>query len=541
MWASISSYGLAFCTWVATYLAHSTLLLAGTWLLFRHWKNARLSTRELAWKAALIGGLITTPAQQLLDLPAALPNWRLELLQADAAHPPSGQPREAPPEVPDGANRPDAGPAARVALNAAEIWIFAAQEQAAVERASIERAPTLDASVKPAAASPEVPVEPAAASTAPSPEQPRAWPASALVFLGAAGGALIAFGLLRCGWQTWRLHRRLSRCVELKAGPARHMLDDLLASVPRQPEVRLLVSAEEVEPAAFGVRRWTILLPERALRELPPDDLRSLLAHELAHLVRRDGLWLCLSRFVCTCCAFQPMNYLALREWQRAAELRCDAWAVARTGRPLALARCLAEVAGWRLAAPVCPASLAVLGRTRLSERIERLLEEGPDLADPADGWSRTRDVLLLAAGLAALVTMMPQIELRAASRDQEQQREIRLATALSQRQQPMEAPLAPLPPPFALDVPPEQEKPTGDLAELLTILEQETLSLERELLELEPLLAEQGIDARAVRLARALRVRAAALHRERAALLRSSLWKFVGVAAPETAAGQNL
>ena len=81
------------------------------------------------------------------------------------------------------------------------------------------------------------------------------------------------------------------------------------------------------------------MLPERAVKDLCEDELRALLAHELAHLVRGDSSWLCISRVVCSCLAFQPLNHLARREWQRAAEFLCDNWAVSRTQTPLALAR----------------------------------------------------------------------------------------------------------------------------------------------------------------------------------------------------------
>src|SRR5204863_4151691 len=145
---------------------------------------------------------------------------------------------------------------------------------------------------------------------------------------------------------------------------------------PHAPDVLLLSAPDDPEPAAFGISQWTIVLPARAEHELSEDELRALLAHELAHLVRGDSMWLCVSRLVCSCLAFQPLNHLARREWQRAAEFLCDRWAVRRTGTPLALARCLTEVAGWRVSGRASAALLAATGRkSGLADRIERLLE----------------------------------------------------------------------------------------------------------------------------------------------------------------------
>src|SRR5205807_2459997 len=126
---------------------------------------------------------------------------------------------------------------------------------------------------------------------------------------------------------------------ELSSGPAWLVLDELRRSLPGKSPVRLLLVADDFEPAAFGIGRWTIVIPGRAISDLSHDELRALLAHELAHLVRGDSLWLGVSRAVCSCLAFQPLNHLARREWQRAAEFLCDRWAVDRTGTPLALAR----------------------------------------------------------------------------------------------------------------------------------------------------------------------------------------------------------
>jgi hypothetical protein len=129
----------------------------------------------------------------------------------------------------------------------------------------------------------------------------------------------------------------------------------------------------------------------------------------LAHLVRGDSLWLGISRAVCSCLAFQPLNHLARREWQRAAEFLCDRWAVDRTGTPLALARCLAEVAGWRLAACRSNATLAATGRkTGLVDRIEVLL----DARQPREPGATRHSLPLAVAGLllAVLIWCAPVV-----------------------------------------------------------------------------------------------------------------------------------
>src|SRR2546429_8130729 len=78
-----------------------------------------------------------------------------------------------------------------------------------------------------------------------------------------------------------------------------------------------------------------------------------MLAHELAHLARRDSLWLAGASLIERCLFFQPLNRLARRELETTAEYLSDEWATRKTGSPVALAKCLATVAEWIQASPL--------------------------------------------------------------------------------------------------------------------------------------------------------------------------------------------
>lgn len=83
-----------------------------------------------------------------------------------------------------------------------------------------------------------------------------------------------------------------------------------------------------------------------ALREqLSPGELAAVLAHERAHVARRDGLLhACLSLFYALFPV--PGGRALLAEWERAVERRCDALAAARVGNPCDVAAVLVRVAG---------------------------------------------------------------------------------------------------------------------------------------------------------------------------------------------------
>jgi beta-lactamase regulating signal transducer with metallopeptidase domain len=136
-------------------------------------------------------------------------------------------------------------------------------------------------------------------------------------------------------------------------------------------------------PLAFGTAVPEICLPERAL-ELGDDELRAMLAHELAHLRRRDPFWLQLGAFMAALFPWQLLLLPVRRKLLHIAELRCDATAGACAG-PLAVARCLLQVASWVGARERLPAAaFAMAARpSALRARVEAALAQRGDAPVP--------------------------------------------------------------------------------------------------------------------------------------------------------------
>jgi hypothetical protein len=125
-----------------------------------------------------------------------------------------------------------------------------------------------------------------------------------------------------------------------------------------------------------------------------------MLAHELAHVVRRDPAWQLLAAAIESALWFQPLHRLARRGMQEAAEELSDDWAVRHTGSGVHLARCLAEVAAWPDPEASSLASPMAAGGKLLVRRVQRLLDE----RERERGlWAR-RWRGLLGAGLLAAV-----------------------------------------------------------------------------------------------------------------------------------------
>jgi hypothetical protein len=306
--------------WIATYLAHSTILCGAAWGfdLWSRRNSARERTlgpaRERLWKLALFLPVAST----IVQCGGELSLWRL------------------PAEV------HTASPVADLPAASLAPWHELAGGQ----------------------------TQPLSAQTMPLRV---AWPlvAAALWLVCVCWGALV---WLREWHALGRAVRGLVPCADAEL---RAEFDALRAGDPALHSTRLFVGRAVLVPLTLCWWRTRVVVPERAAFGLDSDERRAMLAHELAHARRRDPLWISAARAVEGLFCFQPLNRLARIRLQDEAEFLADRWAIERGVGALSLASCLTEVAGWivsnRRALPV--PSMAARG-ARLTRRVERLLEE---------------------------------------------------------------------------------------------------------------------------------------------------------------------
>ena len=188
-------------------------------------------------------------------------------------------------------------------------------------------------------------------------------------------GALILLGRLLI--QQRRAARRLAPRARVSSGRLAAELSALSRRTGLRRPIRLSVAPFQAIPLALGFSE--ICVPERFLTDLRPKEREAALAHELAHLVRRDPLWNVIAHVLEALLFVQPLNRLATSRMRSAAELCCDDWAARQLGSGTDLARSLAVIASWvndsRIAARLV---IAIAGDgAPLALRIERLLR-GP-------------------------------------------------------------------------------------------------------------------------------------------------------------------
>lgn len=174
-------------------------------------------------------------------------------------------------------------------------------------------------------------------------------------------------------------HRHRRRALDRELRDRRALDDRHLAAwvTGIRPGLQVSVSDRIPGPAALSARE--ICVPGRLLRELGSAEQQGVLAHEAAHVVRRDPAWLALLAALDAALFFQPLHRRVLRSYRRSAEILCDDFAVAATGRPIALARSITRVAGWMRDARPLPVPAMAEGGVPFLERIERLVHTQPE------------------------------------------------------------------------------------------------------------------------------------------------------------------
>jgi murein DD-endopeptidase MepM/ murein hydrolase activator NlpD len=179
-----------------------------------------------------------------------------------------------------------------------------------------------------------------------------------------------------------------------------------------------------VSPMLAGLFAPVLLLP-RHMRELPPLQQQLIVAHELAHLRRRDPLSQHGATLAAVLLWFIPAVHSLRGRLQWALELGCDRAVLA--GRPqderrsyaaALLAQLAMQVrAGSRLTPDMAPASLAfgVRGAQAVAERIRLIRDAQPAAHGRFAGMAA---VLLLPALCGASVLLQPQFAWRDAGAD---------------------------------------------------------------------------------------------------------------------------
>ena len=168
-----------------------------------------------------------------------------------------------------------------------------------------------------------------------------------------------------------------------KADTARYgVILGLTQSLSKRASIKTpkVVLADTISPFMVGILNPVIVLPDNLIDGLSEHELEAILAHEIAHIKRRDNFWLGLSLICRDLMFFNPIAWFIFNMMMKEREKAADHLAARFTGKPVELASSLVKVAECMIAyKDVRPSwSVAKTDFTRelhLETRVKRLLK----------------------------------------------------------------------------------------------------------------------------------------------------------------------
>lgn len=188
-------------------------------------------------------------------------------------------------------------------------------------------------------------------------------------------------------------------------------VDGLAAAMGIRQSVAVFRTTLAHVPMVFGLRTPTILLPDTTASVLNPSQVRAILAHELAHVGRKDYLANLVQIGLETLLWFHPAARWVGRRIRTEREYCCDDLAVRIATRPADYARALAELDDARDGGRLVVAAAS----GTLLDRIQRIVGEPRPVLTPGRGSLLMVMALFIAAVVVtAAMVVPPRVELDA-------------------------------------------------------------------------------------------------------------------------------
>ncbi|MDP2726804.1 MAG: M56 family metallopeptidase, partial [Dehalococcoidia bacterium] len=196
-----------------------------------------------------------------------------------------------------------------------------------------------------------------------------------------------------------RVFRALDRLVPLMHTP--------------YPEVAVADTAYLL-PCTLGARRPVILLPPEMVEESSDEVLEAVLAHELAHIKRRDNIFHWAFVVLRDLLFFNPAAHFVFSKIMLAKEKACDSIAARVIEKPAALGQAIYEAASLAVTRKLAPLPGNLSGLTGPFSRTGNARQRIISLKHPEAEASRTSPISIAILAFWVLIALLLNIFIRA-------------------------------------------------------------------------------------------------------------------------------
>ena len=226
------------------------------------------------------------------------------------------------------------------------------------------------------------------------------------------GRSLTFPGLLiwLCGVVTFsanwlRRRRALAGAVkagrQLNAGREWDALNEVRSWLKISRSISLVITSDVKQPGVWGVARPVVLVPQGISDHLSDDELRVLMMHELAHVMRWDNLVSNVHMSLCCIFWFNPIVWLIDNWLLKEREEACDEMVVSLSGSGETYASSIKKIYRFCLASRV--SGLSTAGGSKLKHRLDKILS---DEGASRFGW-RHKTLLVTTILVSVIITVL--------------------------------------------------------------------------------------------------------------------------------------
>jgi bla regulator protein BlaR1 len=173
-------------------------------------------------------------------------------------------------------------------------------------------------------------------------------------------------------------------------------IEHLQTKLNYKQKVALLSSAAVKVPMVIGYFKPVILVPAGVLTLLTPAELEAVIAHELAHIYRKDFVFNILQTFIESLFYFNPAVWWISAYIRTERENCCDDIAVTISGHRLSYVKALVKLEEANQASPRMAMAFAKRGKGHLLLRVKRILNQPQNKSSMMEKFSAS--ILLIAA-----------------------------------------------------------------------------------------------------------------------------------------------
>jgi beta-lactamase regulating signal transducer with metallopeptidase domain len=184
----------------------------------------------------------------------------------------------------------------------------------------------------------------------------------------------VLFGyLIFLGYKVFKLQQLKASAAYNIDEETSHLLQVQLEHIGTNRSIKIGYSNQITGPITFGFIEPVILLPFSLLNQMSSDEMKYILLHELAHIVRNDyvmNLFVEIGNiFLC----FNPFSYYFSKTIRTNREKACDEWVVEKTKSPLLYSKALYQLATYGLNHPDKLSLAAVENESALLDRVKNI------------------------------------------------------------------------------------------------------------------------------------------------------------------------